>query len=79
MPPLSHPLRFLVVALAGWFNPQQREVIDYLQMENRVLWPEGGRGGGSDNAERLLFGGLAHRRRDETKWTLAAPVDKKRV
>jgi hypothetical protein len=37
MPPLSHPLQFLVVALAGWINQQQREVIDYLQAENRVL------------------------------------------
>ena len=37
MPPLSHPLRFLFVALAGWINQQQREVIEYLQTENRVL------------------------------------------
>src|SRR5262249_38854438 len=37
MVPVSHPLRFLVVALAGWINQQQREVIDYLQVENRVL------------------------------------------
>src|SRR5215510_16413745 len=37
MIPVSHPLRFLVVALAGWINHQQREVIDYLQAENRVL------------------------------------------
>jgi len=37
MPPLSHPLRLLVVALAGWINEQQHEVIDYLQAENRVL------------------------------------------
>ena len=37
MPPLSHPLQFLVVALAGWINQQQHEVIDYLQTENRVL------------------------------------------
>jgi len=37
MLPLSHPLRSLVVALAGWINQQQREVIDYLQTENRVL------------------------------------------
>src|SRR3989442_14615494 len=36
-PPLSHPLRFLLVALAGWINQQQREVIEYLQTENRVL------------------------------------------
>src|SRR5262245_49138382 len=37
MPPLSHPLQVLVVALAGRINQQQREVIDYLQTENRVL------------------------------------------
>ena len=37
MPPLSHPLRFVLIALAGWMNQQQRDVIDYLQEENRVL------------------------------------------
>src|SRR5215468_33196 len=37
MVPVSHPFRFLLVALAGWINEQQREVIDYLQAENRVL------------------------------------------
>jgi transposase InsO family protein len=37
MPLLSYPFRFLVVALAGWINQEQREVIDYLQTENRVL------------------------------------------
>ena len=37
MVPVSHPLRFLLVALAGWINQQQREVIDDLQAENRVL------------------------------------------
>ena len=37
MIPVSHPLRFLLVAMAGWINQQQREVIDYLQAENRVL------------------------------------------
>src|SRR5215472_15975017 len=37
MSPLSHPLQFLVVALAGWINQQQREVIEYLQTEDRVL------------------------------------------
>jgi putative transposase len=34
---LWHPLRFLLVALAGWINQQQRDVIGYLQEENRVL------------------------------------------
>ena len=37
MVPLWHPLRFLLVALAGWINQRQRDVIDYLQEENRVL------------------------------------------
>jgi putative transposase len=37
MPPLPHPLRFILVGLAGWMNQQQRDVIDYLQEENRVL------------------------------------------
>ena len=37
MSSLSHPLQFILVALAGWINQQQREVIDYLQEENRVL------------------------------------------
>jgi transposase InsO family protein len=37
MPPLSHPLRFLLIALAGWIHQQQRDVIDYLREENRVL------------------------------------------
>ena len=37
MVPLSSPLRFVLVALAGWANQQQREVIDYLQEENRAL------------------------------------------
>jgi hypothetical protein len=33
MPP---PPQFLLVALAGWVNQHQREVIEYLQEENRV-------------------------------------------
>ena len=37
MVPLCHPLRLLLVTLAGWINQQQRDVIDYLQEENRVL------------------------------------------
>jgi putative transposase len=37
MPSVSPPLRLLLVALAGWIHPQQRDVIDYLQAENRVL------------------------------------------
>ena len=38
MSPLTpQPLQFLLVALAGWVNQQQRDVIEYLQEENRVL------------------------------------------
>ena len=37
MPVPSHPLRFLLVAIAGWIHQQQRDVIDYLQEENRAL------------------------------------------
>ena len=32
-----NPLTFITVAVAGWMNRQQQEVIDYLQTENRVL------------------------------------------
>jgi hypothetical protein len=31
------PLTFFAVALAGWMNRQQQEVIEYLRTENRVL------------------------------------------
>lgn len=36
MQPLD-PLRFVLIGLAGWVNEKQRDVIDYLQEENRVL------------------------------------------
>ena len=31
------PLRFIAVAIAGWLNQQQDDIIDYLREENRVL------------------------------------------
>ena len=37
MSSFPHAVQFLVVAVAGWINQQQRDVIDYLQEENRVL------------------------------------------
>ena len=37
MSPFPQVFQFLVVAVAGWINQQQRDVIDYLQEENRVL------------------------------------------
>ncbi len=35
--PFPQALQCLVVAVAGWINQQQRDVIDYRQEENRVL------------------------------------------
>jgi hypothetical protein len=31
------PFRFVPIALAGWMNPYQLKIIDYLPEENRVL------------------------------------------
>ena len=31
------PLTFFAVALAGWMNRQQQEVIEFLRTENRIL------------------------------------------
>ena len=31
------PWQFIVVAVAGWMNRQQQEVIEYLRTENRIL------------------------------------------
>ena len=32
-----NPFEFVVIAVAGWMNRRQRDVIDYLREENRVL------------------------------------------
>jgi hypothetical protein len=37
MRPMLDPFRLLLISLAGYFNQQQHDVIDYLQEENRVL------------------------------------------
>ena len=55
MPPLPLPLRFVLIALAGWMHQQQRDVIDYLQEENRVLREQLG-------PRRLRFTGAQRRR-----------------
>ena len=34
---IAHARQILVVALAGWLNRQQQDVVEYLQEENRVL------------------------------------------
>jgi putative transposase len=37
MPKRLDPFRFLLISVAGWMNQQQRDVIEYLREENRVL------------------------------------------
>jgi hypothetical protein len=38
MPPMTwKPFHFLVVAISGWMDREQQEVIDYLREENRIL------------------------------------------
>lgn len=37
MPIALDPFRFVLIALAGWMNHRQLQVIEYLQEENRVL------------------------------------------
>ena len=31
------PFRFLLIAVAGWMNQEQQQIVDYLREENRVL------------------------------------------
>jgi hypothetical protein len=49
---LSAPLQFVLVALAGWVNHQQREMIDYLQEENRALREQLGPGRYANDHEK---------------------------
>jgi putative transposase len=59
--PLWHPVRLLLVALAGWINQQQRDVIDYLQEENRVLREQlGSRRLRFTNDQRIRLAARAH-------------------
>jgi len=37
MPRVLDPFRFLLIAVAGWINQRQQQIIDYLREENRVL------------------------------------------
>lgn len=37
MPRSFDPFRFLLIAVAGWMNQEQRQIVDYLREENRVL------------------------------------------
>src|ERR671927_1233258 len=37
MPTVLHPFQFVLIAVAGWMNQRQLQVIEYLREENRVL------------------------------------------
>src|ERR1700733_5118066 len=37
MPRVLDPFRFVVIAVAGWMNQHQLQMIEYLREENRVL------------------------------------------
>jgi putative transposase len=37
MPRVLDPFRFVVIAVAGWMNQHQLQIIEYLREENRVL------------------------------------------
>ncbi len=37
MPSVLDPFQFVVVAIAGWMNQHQQQVVEYLLEENRVL------------------------------------------
>ena len=44
MPTALDPFRFLLIALAGWMNERQLQMIEYLREENRVLHEQLGDG-----------------------------------
>jgi hypothetical protein len=37
MPRVLDPFRFVLIAVAGWMNQRQLQIIDYLREEKRVL------------------------------------------
>src|SRR5437016_454659 len=58
MPRVLDPFRFVLIAVAGWMNQHQLQIIDYLREENRVL--------------REQLGGRRLRFTDEQRRRLAA-------
>lgn len=56
------PFRFLVIALSGWMNQRQLQMIDYLREENRVLREQlGGRRLRLNNNQRRRLAARAKR------------------
>ena len=57
------PHTFLLVALAGWMNRQQQEVIQYLRVENQILREKLGR-------KRLILNDSQKRAWPRRPWTI---------
>jgi len=43
VPRILDPFRFVLIAVGGWMNQHQLQIIDYLREENRVLREQLGR------------------------------------
>jgi hypothetical protein len=56
MPRVLDPFRFVLIAVAGWMNQRQLQIVDHLREENRVLreQPGGRRVRLNDNQRRRL-------------------------
>ena len=58
-------MKLVVVALTGWINQQQEDVIDYLREEVRIIEPEfGSAAEGEVNCRERLGGLLRYYYRD---------------
>ena len=42
MTEILNPFQFVLAAMSGWMNQRQRDVIEYLPEENRVLYEQMG-------------------------------------
>ncbi len=69
---ISHAWQILVVALAGWLNRQQQDVVEYLREENRVLREhlKGKRIRFADDQRRRLAGTALRSRSDRADSTI---------
>src|ERR1700731_132595 len=60
MPRVLDPFRFVLIAVAGWMNQHQLQIIDYLCEENRVLREQlGGRRVRLNDDQRRRLAGRA--------------------
>src|SRR6266849_4162514 len=66
MPRVLDPFRFVLIAVAGWMNQRQLQIIDYFRKENRVLREQlGGRRVRLNDDQRRRFSRQGQRIRTE--------------